>query len=90
MEREVAAVEDKHVLVAHNLTSALERYVTDVEAVFRLAAADLGRGAVSDELRELLGTFHFLHLCLVDRHGAIVDAIDIAGIGPLPERLASA
>lgn len=35
LEKEIEAVREKHLLLAHNLTDALDRYVRDVEAVFR-------------------------------------------------------
>jgi len=40
LNKEMAAVEEKHLLLARNLTGSLSRYVTDAEAVFRVAALD--------------------------------------------------
>ena len=38
LEKEVSAVREKHLLLARNITAALERYAHDTEAVFRLLA----------------------------------------------------
>lgn len=43
LNKEIAAVEEKHLLLARNLTGSLSRYVIDVEAVFGVAAKDFLR-----------------------------------------------
>ena len=44
LQKEIAAVEEKHLLLARNLGAALDRYARDTESVFRLAVDGLTAG----------------------------------------------
>ena len=46
LDKEIAAVQEKHLLLARNLTHALDRYVRDVESGFELYIS------ISDLVRE--------------------------------------
>jgi len=71
LEKEMLALEEKHLLLAQNITSALERYVHDVELMFSLTVlqgTEVGR--ISD-LPGVLADLHFNHVCVVDGAGRI-------------------
>jgi len=53
-EREYATVEEKHLLLAKNLTGALNRYAIDLVATFRLATTAIPAGRFGDETAELM------------------------------------
>ena len=53
LEKEVRSVTEKHLLIARNLSGALERYVTDVRATFRVASYNGHAGQELDGLDEL-------------------------------------
>lgn len=76
-QREVAGAEGKHLLIAKNMTSALSRYVQDIEAVFQHAVSDL---ATEDYLqhgglavqRTLLTNVNLKFVTQVDENGSIL------------------
>ncbi|MCZ6472738.1 MAG: diguanylate cyclase, partial [SAR324 cluster bacterium] len=58
LDKEIAAVEEKHLLLARNLTQALERYVRDVESGFELFVSSLEAGNRLDGINSLLEDLH--------------------------------
>jgi len=70
-DNEVAAAEEKHLLLARHLTGALSRYVTDVESVFRVAAQSLVQNQSFKPGDHLLKAVNFEHICHADRDGRI-------------------
>src|SRR4051812_4250240 len=86
VEKELASVEEKHLLIARNLNAALTRYANDAEAVFRLAAASGASGVQPPGLGDLLHTLRFRHVCVLDASGRVISAVAVPGIKPhLPE-----
>ncbi len=57
LDKEIAAVEEKHLLVAHNLTGDLARYIIDVESSFQFISKnllqDIDMVGVSEQLDSL-------------------------------------
>ena len=41
LKNEYEAVQEKHLIIAKNLTSAVERYIDDVKAAFNIVASDV-------------------------------------------------
>lgn len=70
LEREIERVEDQHLLIARNLSRALDRYAADASAVFShvvaVAPALETPGAETEAVTALLSALHFRHICLVD------------------------
>ena len=66
VEQEIDAANDKHLLVARNLTAAFSRYVYDVKAGFRLAISTFTSGEQGEGLTDLLRSLEFRHICIVD------------------------
>lgn len=86
MQREFEAVRERHLLVARNLASALQRYARDVEIVFRSTAKSLLHGIGDTHVRELLEGLNFHHVCIVEPDGKVVASV-APKPGKLPERI---
>ena len=71
IERETAMVSEKHLLLAQNLTGALDRYAQDTQAVFDFLTATAETQAPSDAAVALARKIGFLHFCLVEPTGQI-------------------
>ncbi|MGB0663315.1 MAG: putative bifunctional diguanylate cyclase/phosphodiesterase [Pontibacterium sp.] len=69
VKKEYTAVQEKHLLVAKNLTSALSRYAADVEEVLRLAHRQMhsGQSHSSQDLDPLLEALHFSRIYQIDQ-----------------------
>ena len=86
LEKELAAVHEKHLLLASNITAALERYAKDTEAAFNLfvTLADQGRPPTAfDELARQLG---FRDFRILGSQDEIIRQIDVTNteIAPIP------
>ena len=72
LQKEFDAVEEKHLLLAENITAALERYSADTRAALEMFA-DVPQSA---ETQKRLATFAealgFRHFCIVDADGAVL------------------
>lgn len=75
LKKEMAAVEEKHLLLARNLGAALQRYAGDVEAVFSHVAQSLETGAAMANASMLLEPFHIRHVCVTDGQGVVDPAV---------------
>lgn len=86
-ERELSEVRERHLLIARNLTAALERFARDVTAGFLLYCQTR---AVSNEQSRPIAALHgklgFRYFLTLDRDGAILHAAAVEG-GSVPERL---
>jgi diguanylate cyclase (GGDEF)-like protein len=71
LSKEVAAVKEKHLQVARNLTGDLSRYATDVESAFRLVARNLIKGEIVEGFPELLETLYFQHISVITADGTV-------------------
>ena len=75
LDKEVADVQEKHLLAARNLTGDLARYATDVEGAFRLIARNLAEKNPVLGLPDLLQSLNFRYIFVVDSAGMIVSTI---------------
>ena len=66
VQQQIDAAHDKHLLVAHNLTAAVSRYVFDVRAGFDLAISAFSSGDQAPGLQDLLRSLEFRHICILD------------------------
>lgn len=87
-EKELAEVSERHLLIAQNLSQALDRYSEDVEAVFRLAVNEMQRpDASATAVAALLAEMGFRHTCIIDRDGRIVGSLSGTAQGQPINRL---
>jgi signal transduction histidine kinase len=80
LENEVAAVAEKHLLIARNLTAALERYALDVKSAFQLFESLEHSQHWKDNAGQLAGQLGFRHFCVVDSRGQVLHEIAVAGV----------
>ncbi|CAN0604486.1 unnamed protein product, partial [Ectocarpus sp. 12 AP-2014] len=65
----------RHLLLARNLASALERYHRDVSNTFKLIVSTPDLWAVSDQIAETLADFELTHICIADTTGQLLHQI---------------
>lgn len=75
LEKEVAGVKEKHLLVARNLTGDLTRYVTDVESAFRLISKNLASNNKVLGLPALLKSLDFRYFLVVNSDAHILSSL---------------
>lgn len=76
LQNEFENVTDRHLLLAQNLSAALERYDRDVKSSFRVLAVNLVHGKTIDGTGELLSNLTFRHLCIAEpEDGRIVGSL---------------
>lgn len=80
--QELAAVRDRHLLLAHNLTGALSRYAEDIRAVFIDVVKEEHR-SVDQEHRQLMKTMGIELLVTIDTQGQL-HSLDYGDIERLP------
>ncbi len=66
LEKEVRSVTEKHLLIAQNLSGALERYVADVRETFRVASKNIANGDNIEGLDGLLRSLNFDYVVVLD------------------------
>jgi signal transduction histidine kinase len=71
MEKEIASVSEKHLLIAQNLSTALSRYVIDVKAGFKVAAGHEGSHANAGDVESMLRTLGFRYAYIVDNSSRV-------------------
>ncbi len=75
LDKEVDAVKEKHLLIAHNLTGDLTRYVIDVESSFRLVSHNLAKNNMVDGFPEHIDSLYFRHISIINNDGKIIRTI---------------
>lgn len=75
LEKEIASVEEKHLLVAKNLTGDLSRYATDVESAFILITENLEKNNPIIGLPALLESLNFRYFLVTDKKANILKNI---------------
>jgi len=78
LSKEIAAVKEKHLLVAHNLTGDLTRYIIDVESSFQLVARNLISDNKIEGLAEHLDSLYLRDIAITNSHGAVEKQITAA------------
>ena len=85
MENEISAVSEKHLLLARNVTSALDRYAEDAKAAFVFFAESPGVQSPSDAAVNLARRIGFRHFCIVDGDGRVYFRIN--GLAEVGDRI---
>ena len=83
LQNEYDEVHDRHLLIARNVSAALERYHKDVTATFNFVSDALMKGAKADTTSGLLKNLRFENVCLIDlKTNRVVEAV--AANSPCP------
>ena len=72
LQKEIAAVTEKHLLIASNLARTLSRYVGDVRDGFQTAIEMALTGETTPSMSRFLLSLGFSHVCIVDRDNRLV------------------
>jgi len=75
MEKEIASVTEKHLIIAQNLSGEISRYVIDVKEGFKVVAGAAHPIADPDGLKNLLRVLNFKHICIIDSRDRLVSAV---------------
>ncbi len=78
LEKEIAAVRERHLLLAQNLADSLSRYARDVESAFLVAVRSAHLGGEMPPVATLLADLGFHHVSIVERDGQVVHFIGAA------------
>jgi PAS domain S-box-containing protein len=84
MKNEMAAVREKHLLVARNVTEALDRYAEDAKAAFEFFAESRNPQPASTAAVNLARRFGFRHFCIVNDNGDV--QLRVNGLGEADDR----
>jgi len=85
LNKEIAAVKEKHLLVAHNLTGDLSSYAISVKSAFRLVSQNLALNKNIDGSPELLQTLNFYHISVIDADGNVKRTVSSASFAGKPD-----
>ncbi len=75
-EKEIALVDESHLIIAKNLSAAFSRYVQDAKSVFGLAVQNAGWFPEFDGYTGALANFNFCHIVVVDGAGRVIQVIE--------------
>ncbi len=78
LKEEIAAVRERHLLLAENVTHSLGRYARDVESAFLVAVRSAHLNGEMPPVATLLGDLGFQHVSIVARDGRVVHFIGTA------------
>ena len=75
LTKEVSSVEEKHLLVAQNLTGDLERYVIDLESSLALVSGNMLKGIDVVGVPDHLESLHLRYVRIADSEGQVAKQI---------------
>lgn len=71
LELEVKEVNEKHLVIAKNLSAAFERYYQDVTGIFSIVAFQSHKQLESKEFKQLLNSYKFKEIIVINDEGAV-------------------
>lgn len=74
--RELASVQERHLILARNLSSTLSHYAADVKSVFSLAVDNFEHFGASVDFSRALANFHICRIMLLDADGREIGHLD--------------
>ena len=78
MEKELAAVSEKHLLLAKNITAALDRYALDTKAAFTFFTQSADPDRPSEAAKELARKLSLRHFCIIDDEGRVTFQLNVS------------
>lgn len=88
LQKEIASVSEKHLLIAQNVSGALSRYIIDIKEAFKVVSDQANARGDTGHLVSLLRALDFNHACIVDGSKIQVNFLATAGAAsesPLPD-----
>jgi len=91
LEREYSRVHDKHLLIAKNITLALDRYVLDTKSVFALLCNSAGNQQIMNNVADLAGSLNFTAFRVEQSIGVLSTSRTFRDSKPIviPEKISS-
>ncbi len=86
-KKEVANVENQHLLIARNLGAALRRYHTDLTASFEFVASNLVARNKLANIDSFINTLSFRHFCVANIQTGVVIAQAAPKTIPCPDKM---
>lgn len=84
-EKEVADISERHLLIAQNISFALERYDQDVKSLFKSLVLNMLAGNKLSDTKDLLAGLNFRHICIAKAStGEIIHTLD-EEVAPCPK-----
>jgi len=77
LEQEIEAVQEKHLLVAQNITGDLSRYITDVDSSFQLIASNLQNNTLSTGFSEHIESLFIRYVSIVKDDATITNTVSV-------------
>jgi hypothetical protein len=74
-QREIQTVRGKHLLIAHNLSGVLDRYITDVEEGFRAVVTSADEDGAHPAMTRLLRSLSFHHVCILNSENRVIQSL---------------
>jgi diguanylate cyclase (GGDEF)-like protein/PAS domain S-box-containing protein len=75
LQKEIDTVEEKHLIIAQNLSSALERYAIDTIAIFDFLSSNYSPPNRAAHTKALLKTVHISQVCVVEKKVLVTDLL---------------
>jgi diguanylate cyclase (GGDEF)-like protein len=75
LESEIKDVEQRHLVIAQNLSTAFERYYDDVIGVFSIIDIQSEKQMKSAEFSDLLASYHFSMVSHIDYRGEVLSCL---------------
>ncbi|WP_298943514.1 diguanylate cyclase [uncultured Psychromonas sp.] len=75
LELEVKEVNEKHLVIAKNLSAAFERYYQDVTGIFSIVASQSKKQLESTEFKQLLNSYKFNDIVLINDEGVVQNCL---------------
>ncbi len=86
-KKEIADVSAKHLLIARNLGSALQRYQQDVQAGFKIISKNLLAGKKIRDVNQFISSLNIQHFCIADIKSGRIVAQAAPKSFPCPEQI---
>ncbi len=84
-QRELAKVEQSHLVIAENLASTLDRFAIDVKATFDFVVANYDNSYAQGSIDELLGTYDFRSVAVFSPDNHVVNVLYARELETPPE-----
>ncbi len=83
LQNKIEEVQERHLLLAKNLGSALSTYHNELVSVFRTFAPRIASGE-AEYAKDIFSNLHFRHVCVIDPLSGIVKRSFLGNLQPCP------
>ncbi|NQZ31417.1 MAG: diguanylate cyclase [Oceanospirillaceae bacterium] len=80
LESEIEGVEERHLVIAKNLSATFERYYQDVTGIFSIIDSQFENQVKSKQFKAVLESYEFTLITLIDSKGVVKNCLFSTGI----------